>query len=162
MAFFTMNPAIFRKTDSPSILVVEKSWEQVLDKPDFFNELAERIVDMTTAANEIGELTGRTLLSGVKEAINEILMKPLTKMTEHESYNVKRQEGSVLVDAQWDEIIKSDEMWEKLKPAIEKAYEMKKRIEESSPLTNKSNLQQTKDVLNTAVIKPLIGVIVED
>lgn len=162
MAFFTMNPAIFRKTDAPSILVVDKSWEQVLDKPDFFNELAERIVDMTTAANEIGELTGRTTLRGVKEAINEILMKPLTKMTEHESINVERQEGSVLVDAQWDEIIKSDEMWEKLKPAIEKAYEMKKRIEEASPLTNKTTLQQTKDVLNTAVIKPLTGVIVED
>ena len=153
-----MDPAIFRKGDASSVLVVDKSWNNIIDKPDFFDELAERIVKMSDAADSIGIMTKATTLRQFKDAINAVLMEPLLATVEHDGHNVVRKQGSVLVDAFWDEIIKPDDVWEKLKAAIEKAYDMKVRIGECKPLKDSDTLMRSKETFNDAVMKPLLGI----
>ena len=153
-----MDPAIFRKGDASSVLVVDKSWNDIIDKPDFFDELAERIVKMSDAADSIGVMTKATTLRQFKEAINSVLMEPLLATVEHDGHNVIKKTGSVLVDAFWDEIIKPDDVWKKLKDAVAKAYDMKLRIGENSPLTNADTLMKSKDTFNNTVMKPLLGI----
>ena len=51
-----MDPNIFKKEDAESCLVVNKTWNQILNKPDFFTELGKRIVNMTEEAEKVGEL----------------------------------------------------------------------------------------------------------
>ena len=153
-----MDPAIFRKGDASSVLVVDKTWNDVIDKPDFFDELAERIVKMSDNAKDFGLRLKSTTFGRFKEAINSVLMDPLLEPLDHESHDVVRTPGSVLVDAFWDEIIKPDGMWEKLKGAIEKAYMMKEKIAERLPLNASSTLQETKDTFNDTVMKPLLGI----
>lgn len=153
-----MDPAIFRKGDASSVLVVDKSWNDIIDKPDFFNELAKRIVLMAQAANTIGQITKTTTLRQFKDAINAVLMTPLLETFDNSDHNPTRKPGSVLVDAFWDEIIKPDKDWEELKSAIEKAYDMKLRIGEHSPLTNADTLMRSKETFNDTVMKPLLGI----
>lgn len=152
-----MNPAIFRKGDAPSVLVVDKSWDDIIDKPDFFDELAERIVKMADAAGSIGLMKKATTFSKFKEAINTVLMDSLLATVEQEGTNPVRKDGSVLVDAFWDEIIKPNDVLDKLQVAITRAYEMKLRIEESSPLKSSDTLMKSKDTFNETVLKPLLG-----
>ena len=48
-----MDPAIFRKGDATSVLVVDKSWNDIIDKPDFFDE--KKVEEIVDAAEEAGE-----------------------------------------------------------------------------------------------------------
>lgn len=153
-----MDPAIFRKGDAPSVLVVDKSWNDIIDKPDFFDELAERIVKMSDAAESIGQMIKSTTFMQFKRAINAVLMEPLLASVEHDGHNVDRKTGSVLADAFWDEIKKPDDVWEKLQAALAKAYEMKLRIAENRPLTESDTLMQSKNVFNDTIMKPLLGI----
>lgn len=166
-----MDAAIFRKGDAPSVLVVDKSWNDIIDKPDFFDELAERIVMMEDAATEIGLMQKSTPFGGLapnmqeellktslKGAINEILMKPLTAQLEYHLDNREKAENSILADAFWDEIIINKNIWERLYQALDRAYKMKERIDDNSPLSNASTIQNTKSLLNEAVIEPLLGI----
>lgn len=153
-----MNPAIFRKGDAPSVLVIDKSWNDIIDKPDFFDELAERIVKMSDAAESIGLMLKSTTFHQFKEAINAILMNPLLSSVEHDGNNVVQKPGTVLADAFWDEIEKPDAVWAKLRDAIAKAYGMKEKIAERSPLTGADILLQAKTTFNDTIVKPLLGI----
>lgn len=153
-----MDPAIFRKGDASSVLVVDKSWNDIIDKPDFFDELAERIVKMSDAAKSIGLMLNSTTFRQFKEAINEILMNPLLSSVEHDGNNVVQKPGTVLADAFWDEIEKPDDVWAKLRDAIAKAYGMKEKIAERSPLTRSDTLLQAKTTFNDTIVKPLLGI----
>lgn len=153
-----MDPAIFRKGDASSVLVIDKSWNDIIDKPDFFDELAERIVKMSDAAESIGIMLKSTAFKQFKEAINEILMNPLLSSVEHDGHNVVQKPGTVLADALWDEIEKPDAVWAKLRDAIAKAYGMKEKIDERSPLTSSDTLLQAKTTFNDTIVKPLLGI----
>ena len=161
-----MDPAIFRKGNASSVLVVDKSWDDIIDKPDFFDELAERIVKMTDNAESIGLMLKSTPFGpaknknviNLKDAINKVLMEPLLASVEQDNVNVVKKDGSILVDALWDEIILPDLVWKKLYAALEKAYSMKLRIGESEPLTSADTLMDTKNTFNDTVLKPLLGI----
>lgn len=153
-----MDPAIFRKGDASSVLVVDKSWNDIIDKPDFFDELAERIVLMTDRAESIGMMLKSSPLKDLKNAINLVLMDSLIEDVGHGAPDVKRKEGSVLVDALWDEIQISDADWKRLYTAIEKAVAMKDRTTENYPFTSSDTLMSTKDKFNDTVLKPLLGI----
>lgn len=153
-----MDKNIFRKEDATSCLVVDKSWDQILDKPDFFTELGKRIVEMTSEAERVGILTRETTLKYLKQAINDVLLIPLQKDEGEPGTNPIKSDESILADAFWDEISHNDSAFKGLKEAIEKAAAMKKKIGELAPLTDASTLQDTKDAMNEAVLKPLRGI----
>ena len=156
-----MDPNIFRKEDADSCLVVEKSWNDIIDKPDFFDELVQRLVLMTKGAEDYPDLLMKsTTFRVVKEAINDILLVPLQKQLDITNINVERTPNSILADAFWDEIIKPNELWDGIKEAIEKSYAMKQQIEkgEHTALTDSSTLQDVKNTMNDTVIKPLLGI----
>lgn len=153
-----MDPAIFRKGDASSVLVVDKTWNDIIDKPDFFDELAERIVMMSDAAADVGLMLKSTTFIKFKAAINKILAEPLLAEVSSGGANVVKKPDSVLVDALWDEIVVPDAVWGKLRSAIEKAYDMKSRIDENRPFANSDTLIQTTEKFNETVVKPLLGI----
>lgn len=153
-----VSPSLFRKGDAPSCLVVDKSWEDIINKPDFFDELVERVVNMMKGAEVVGLLTKATTLRELKEAINEILLEPLQEELHIGEDVVQRTPGSVLADAFWDEIPQTTEYWLRFKEAIARAYEMKNQIAEHQPLTKKDTLMSTKNNFNDTVVKPLLGI----
>ena len=161
-----MDSAIFRKGDASSVLVVDKTWRDIIDKPDFFDELAERIVMMSDAAESVGLMLKSTPFgpdenspkTNLKGAINQVLMAPLLDPVENDGANIVRKDGSVLIDALWDEILISDTVWTELRAALAKAYDMKLRIGENNPLTSSDTLMDTKDTFNNTVLKPLLGI----
>ena len=153
-----MDPNVFRKGDAPSCLVVDKSWNEIVGKPDFFDELAERIVRMMDAADDFGLLTRATTLRQFKDAVNEILLRPLQYDYPAGEDIVLKGSDTILVDAFWDEIRQDENTWVKFKDAITRAYDMKGRIAEHKPLTNKDMLQSSKDNFNETIVKPLCGI----
>lgn len=157
-----MDPNIFKKEDAESCLVVNKSWDQILNKPDFFTELGKRIVNMTEEAEKVGELTRESTLKFVKAAINKVLLGPLQEEMDESIGNPTRGNNTILVDAFWDEISQNDTAYDHLKESIEKAYAMKKRIDQMSPLSGGSTLQDTKTTMNKAVLEPLRGIFDEE
>ena len=153
-----MDPNIFRKGDAPSCLVVDKTWDDIVNKPEFFDELVERVVAMMNGAEDIGLLKKSTTLGQLKEAINTILLRPL-QAPSHSSEDPKsKTPGSILVDAFWDEIPQTEEKWQKFKEAIARAYDMKIQIGDHQPLTERDTLQTTKDNFNDTVVKPMLGI----
>ena len=158
-----MDPNIFKKEDAPSCLVVGKSWNEILNKPDFFTELGERIVKMADNAEKVGELTSESTFSFVKAAINSVLLEPLQEEIETGSETQPTaSENTILADAFWDEISNDDKVLSKLKSSIEKAYAMKKRIEASQPLTDGSSLNDLKSTMNYNALEPLRGLYEEE
>lgn len=154
-----MNPNVFRKGDAASCLVVSKTWDDVLNTPGFFKELAERLIEMMENAEDIGRITKATTFGQFKKAINEILLDPLRHdPSSPDSGKDTPEPGTILVDAFWDEIISPNKDWERLQEAIEKAAEVKKRIEEHVPLTSSDTLQNTKDNFNQTIVEPLNGI----
>ena len=153
-----MDPKIFKKEDAPSCLVVGKSWDEILNKPDFFEELGVRIVNMADKAGKVGELTSESTFSFVKSAINSVLLEPLQAEVEKEGVPPTRSsDDSILADAFWDEISNDSKVLKKLKSAIEKAYAMKKRITARTPLTDDSTLTDLKNTMNDTILDPLQG-----
>ena len=151
-----MDPRIFSKEDAPSILVIEKPWKDVLDKPILFDEVAERVIDMMQAAQ--GKyLTRADTLRKLKEVMNEVLLTPLQKDIEVEPTGDSDLGDSILVDAFWEEIpgIPPD-----LKIALERLLMMKEQIDEhlTNRLDSKSTLMDTKTMVNDTVLDPLNGI----
>ena len=157
-----MDPNIFKKEDAESCLVVNKKWNQILNKPDFFTEVGKRIANMTEEAEKFGELTRESTIKFVKAAINKVLLGPLQEEMDESIGNPTRGNNTILVDAFWDEISQNDIAYDNLKEAIEKAYAMKKRIDQMSPLSEDSTLQDTKTTMNNAVLEPLRGIFDEE
>ena len=158
LAFREMDPNVFRKGDASSVLVVDKSWKDIIDKPDFLDELSKRILLMSHAAEAFGQVTKATTFQQFKNAVNSVLMDPLIETVDTDEQNVVRKHGSVLVDAYWDEIIKTDDDWKELKSAVERAYIMKVKIGEHNPLTSSDTLMKSKETFNDTVMKPLLGI----
>lgn len=159
-----MDPRIFRKDDAPSVLVIEKPWSAVLDKPGWFDEMANRIIAMMEKATDETLLPHHILtrpdtLRKVKEVIWQVLIVPLTspdyKPTE-EDVPVWTK-GNILVDAFWDEI---PDIPKELKTALERLLKMKDRIDENieNKLTSKSTLMDAKSLINSTVLEPLNGI----
>ena len=152
-----MNPNVFRKGDAASCLVVDKTWGEIVNKPDFFDELVERLVLMKTKAETIGLLKKSTTLREFKEAVNEILLYPLQYDYPAGEDFVLKGSDTILVDAFWDEIQKDEDMWKEARDALARAYDMKNSIAEHQPLTKKDTLQKSKDNFNEAVVIPMSG-----
>ncbi|MBO6031942.1 MAG: hypothetical protein J6Q22_10915 [Prevotella sp.] len=160
-----MDPNIFKKEDAPSCLDVGKSWDEILNKPDFFEELGIRVVRMADEAEKVGELTRESTLAFVKAAINSVILEPLrddVNIGQGASSEETEKDESILADAFWDEISNDNKILKRLKSAIEKAYAMKKRIDASIPLSAGASLTDLKDTMNTTVLEPLRGVVEEE
>lgn len=155
-----MDPNVFRKGNASSCLVVDKTWDEVINKPDFFDELAKRIVAMLEGAESLGDLailTRRDTLGRTKTVINTILLEPLQELYEETAQRAVRTEGSILADAFWSEIKSNEQSMERLLEALEKAYKMKQKIADGRPLTGSDTLQTVKDTFNNTISKPLLG-----
>ena len=163
-----MHPLIFRKEDASSCLVPDKTWDDIIGKPDLFEVIADRILEMADEANKVQLLSRGASLKTVKRVINKVLLDilkvPLPKAAtddsstdDSDSEQTNETRNVVYADAFWDEIGDTSEFSVKLKSAIEKAYVMRQRIEQSSPLTDASSLQDVKNLVNTAVLNPLQG-----
>lgn len=153
-----VSPSIFRKGDAPSCLVVDKTWEEIINKPDFFDELVERVVNMMKGAEDIGLLTKATTLRELKEAINTVLLRPLQEDLHTGGEAVSGKTEAILADAFWDEILLTSEYWSRLEESIARAYELKTKIAEQQPLSNKDTLMSTKNKFNDTVVKPMLGI----
>ena len=153
-----MDPNVFRKGDASSCLVVDKTWEDVIGKPDFMDELAERIVDMMDGAEDFGLLTTATTFLQFKKAVNQILLRPLQKDIETTENTNSQPPDTILVDAYWDEIPQTENKWRKFKEAVARAYDMKLQIGEHQPLSERDTYQTVKDNFNDTVVKPMLGI----
>lgn len=155
-----MDPNVFRKGDAPSCLVVDKTWADVINKPDFLDELERRIVAMADGAEQIDLIDKSTTLREFKEAINTVLLKPLQMeiAPEEPEEGGAHGAGTILADAFWDEIKIPDDTWENFRDALVKAYNMKLRIQEHQPLSASDTLQTAKDNFTDTVVKPLLGI----
>lgn len=154
-----MDPNVFRKGNASSCLVVDKTWDDIINKPDFFDELVDRVVGMMKGAADFGgQILKTTTFREFKEAINKILLVPLQYNFHSEEKPESKKPNTVLADAFWDEIPQIEEKWAKFKDAIGRAYNMKVRIGEHAPLTAKDTLQTTKDNFNDTVVKPMLGI----
>lgn len=156
-AFCAMASA-FKKTDAQSVLVVDKTWDEIIDKPDFFNELAYRIVQMYDGANTVGQAKPSTKFNEFKDMVNTILLTPLKTLWRQEETVAIQKDNTILVDAFWDEILKTEEAWYKLKEAVAKAYAIKHQIEEHETFKDSDKYQQVKDKFNETVTQPLLGI----
>lgn len=152
-----MDPNVFRKGDAPSCLVVDKTWDDIIDKPDSLDELASRIVAMIKNAEELGYVLKSTNFGVFKQMINAILLEPL----KDGEYDTPSREdgtpGNIRADAFWDEIQITDSTWERFRDAIDRAFAMRVAVSNHRPLTNRDVLQNVKDNFNEAVIAPLRG-----
>ena len=72
-----MSSLTFRKGDASSCLVVEKPWDEVLDKPDAFEEISVRILEMVRRAEGEDLLTRHDTMTEIKRILNECLIHPL-------------------------------------------------------------------------------------
>ena len=149
-----MDPNVFRKGDSPSILVIEKPWTEVTDKPAFYEETEKRIIDMVLAADAEGLLTRPDTLRRLKTVVQRVLLDPLKEPSS--TYIQKKWDGTtILADAYWDEI---SGIPEALHKALERIIKFKDAISQNTPLTDKSTLMETKTFVNETVLKPLKGI----
>lgn len=149
----------FRKSDSPSCLVVNKAWDDIVDKPNFFDTLVKIVTQMKSSAQD-RLLDKSTPFRQVKEILQQVLIDPLLN-PENEPVNtapLQQRPNTILVDAYWDEIIQNGETWENLHAALERAYDMLQRIKQSQPLTVSDDLQDLKDTANETILKPLNGI----
>lgn len=165
-AFLEMDPNVFRKGDSPSILCIDRTWDEILDKPYLFDEMANRVLDMMEKAgtwrgdgNTNGLLTRADTLRAVKKALYEVVLKPLAdERHRRQTGDLPAQtEGNIYVDAFWDEI---PGVPEGLQEALSRLALMTQRIEANigNPLDGKSTLMDTKEILNETVLEPMNGV----
>ena len=165
-----MDPNVFRKGDSKSILVVEPTWNQITGKPVMFDELADRIRAMHEAAEIYRTskgLTKKDSLMRLKEAIRDVLIYPLTfkwgeDIESDDSDDVDDGDGRISIDALWDEI---PDIPDDMKKALEDAYLMWHSINEKHNgeyLTDKSTLMDAKETMNDTVLKPLLGIEEDD
>lgn len=158
----TMEPWIFRKEDAKSILTIDMPWRDVLDKPAFFDKVSEIMVNMMGAAATTELLTRPDTLRTLKKVVSEVLIDPLNVPldeggTESDSTDEDgNTENRIKVDAFWDEFTDVD--MDTLKAAIERAYLMYLKINQSTPLTNASTLMDTKETVNETILKPLKGI----
>lgn len=149
-----MDSNIFRKSPSPSILRIEKTWDDVLDKPFQFDEMTGRAIGMMLAAEDFGILTRLSSLRDLKNAIYNVIIEPLNRAYGSGDSGGVPTDGNVQVDAFWDEI---PGVPKELKDAIERLFLMKQRIDENinNKLDNKSTLMDAKNIVNETVLKPL-------
>lgn len=153
-----MDPNVFRKGDAPSCLVVDKSWAEIINKPDFFDELVDRVVAMMRGAENFGLILKTTTFVEFKRAINEILLRPLQEQSHSDEKPVLKKPGTILADAFWDEIKMSKSEWLHFRDALAHAYDMKVQIGDHQRLTEKDTLQTAKDNFNDTVVKPMLGI----
>lgn len=151
-----MDPNVFRKGDAKSILAINKSWEDIIGKPDSFDEMARRILTLATAA-EGRLLTKPDTLTRVKSAINDVLITPLTEDygDSHLSPQNTTDEDVVYTDAYWEEF---PDVPEGLNKALEDFLRMLDAIKNNQPLGAASTLMDVKELFNEAVIKPILGI----
>lgn len=153
-----VSPSLFKKGDAPSCLVLDKTWDEIINKPNNLEELVMRAVNMIKGAEDIGLVTKATTFQELKNAIDKVLLLPLQEDLHTKEDTASRTPGSILADAFWDEIPQTSEYWARFKEAIARACEMKDRIAEHEPLTDKDTLTSTKNTFNGAVVKPLLGI----
>lgn len=149
-----MNPNVFRKGDASSCLVIECPWEDVLDKPFLFDEMKDRVLMMVAAAEEQGLLTKADTLKIVKNAINDVLIKPLQADISSSQTVPQEHEGYIKADAFWDEI---PNVPKDLQKALVRLIQMRAKIDDyiGNPLDDKSTLMDTKTTFNQTVLMPL-------
>lgn len=160
-----MSSYTFRKYDAPSVLVVDKTWRDILNKPADFDELAARILAMANEAQIQGLLTKFTTLSQFKDAVNTVLLNPLQEevVVPPSSDDDESMDGeTILADAFWDEIVGEGEVWEKLYEAMQRANAVRVQIEEHSALSAEDTLMDTKTNFNEVILKPLNGIEKDD
>ena len=159
-----MDPLIFRKGDAENCLVVDTTWNNVLSKPAFFTDVANRIIQIVKSAEERNPklLTKSSTLMDLKKAINSVLLNHLRDPWDKNEVKTKG-DNTILVDAFWDEIkpdskVVEQEDWEYLKEAIQRICDLQERLTQNQALTEKSTLMETKENFNNAVLKPLLNI----
>ena len=99
-----MDPNIFRKSPSPSILCIDKTWDDVIDKPFQFDEMTEKAIAMMLAAGDFGLLTRVSTLRDLKNAIYKVVIEPLNKPYPDSGDSGDPTDGNIQVDAFFDEM----------------------------------------------------------
>ena len=164
-----MDPNVFRKGDSKSILVIDRNWNEVINKPFRFDEMTDRLLAIMKNADPsmkndegepgVGILTKEDTLRKLKTAINRVLIGPLTDDRYGHSTNERPQphEGCIYVDAFWDEI---PDIPLELSEALTRLSLMNTRVVENydNTLNDKSTLMDTKNIMNETVLKPMNGI----
>ena len=150
-----MEPNVFRKWDAPSVLVPDKSWEEILDKPDMLDRAEACILAMLEASEDTDLLTRKDTLRILKNVINKVLLNPLATQQGVSTTPLTGTKDTIKVDAFWDEI---EGVPENLKRALANIVIMLEAIKVHEPLTDKSTLMDTKDTVNDTVLKPLKGI----
>ena len=156
-----MDPNVFRKEDAPSILVIEKPWKDVFDKPNQFDEVAKRVIDMMKAAieayNSGGLLTRPDTLRRLRDIVNSVIITPLTTEYKEEHSEPAKDPDSIFVDAFWEEI---PGIPPELTEALKRLLKMKEKIDDNvgNKLDNKSTLMDAKELVNETVLEPLNGI----
>lgn len=161
----------FRKGSASSVLVTEKTWQDVINKPGNFDEIASRIIDMMLGAEEGSKKVDETYLGGlllasntfgeVKQAINAALLDPLLKDYSSPA-RANSNDGPVIYpDFFWDEI-QTESNWQRIRDALLRAAELRSRIDEQKPLTSSDKLQDVKNTFNETILKPLLDIHEDD
>lgn len=153
-----MNSYVFRKTDASSCLVTNKTWKDIIGKPNFFEELVTRIVNMMTAAKKEELLKGSSTLKHTKEAINRVLLAPLQADLDMDELSAIKRDNTIFVDALWEELTITQTEWDNFYKALENATRLRLQIDEHKQLTPQDKLSTVKEYVNDILIKPLSGI----
>lgn len=154
-----MDAKIFRKGDAGTVFPIEKSWDEVLDKPQSLDEVAWRIIQMMNIAANTKYLIRPDTVKRIKEVVNEVLIKPLQAPvpTEHSngaSDGDNNNGNAIFVDALWDEIT---DIPDGFKTAFERALMMLQQSADFSRLTPEATKGDVKTFINDGILEPLKG-----
>ena len=166
-----MDPRIFRKGDASSVLVPEKTWGEVLDKPANLEAVAARVVMILEAASgEIGYTQAR-LLHDISETIRNKTSIPAEEY--HEALNgiievyERLLEGDFQSRASVKTAVKSvllacSPMGSDVDEATADILEFFRKASGEAYLMAKDTLGNVKEVLSRVLVNPLLAPVVTE
>ena len=162
MALDKMNTVGFKKKLASSCLVPNKTWEEIVNKPNYIDTFQAIVETMMSKASEYGEVTDKTPFATVKDIVLETIIEPMLANPPPTKPPMGQTPGTILVDAFWDEIQQASDYWGMEKKAFERILDMQERTTGNQPLDQKDNLQAVKEIINETIIRPLLGINVDE
>lgn len=160
-----MNPNIFRKGEATSVLVPEKSWNEVLDKPANLDAVAERVVAMLLAANGMPSYTVENLVADVLEVIRqkteipgEYVLPALNAVVEvyEDMVDGTFDSRAEIVDAVEDALSAFAPAGSSVDEAVSDIFGLFLKADGERYLGGGDTLGDAKDVINNVLVTPLL------